>query len=61
MSDRITRATAALNQSPDVDPAKATRAEVAAMHAANLLAWTILTEGTDPPSRRGGNGEPSGG
>lgn len=55
---RVQRATAALDTAPDVDPAKATRAEVAATHAANLKAWTILTEGRDPPSRRGaGAGE----
>ncbi len=48
----IQRALNALNAAPDVDPAKATRAEVAALHAANLAAWAILTEGRDPPSKR---------
>ena len=52
--DRITRALAALDTAPDVDPAKATRAEVAAIVAANLAAWMVLTEGRDPPSQRGG-------
>ena len=56
--DRITRAAAALNTAPDVDPAKATRTEVAALHAANAAAWAILTEGSDPPSRRGADVEP---
>lgn len=56
-TERITRAITALDTAPDVDPAKATRAEVSAMRAANLLAWTILTEGRDPPSRRGATPE----
>ena len=50
--DRIRRALIALNTAPDVDPAKATRAEVAALHEANLAAWMVLTEGDVPPSRR---------
>lgn len=58
LRDQLTRAIAALDTAPDVNPAKATRAEVAATHAANLRAWTILTERRDPPSRRGtGAGE----
>ena len=48
----LQRALAALNQAPDVDPARATRAEVAALHGANLAAWIVLTEGDVPPSRR---------
>ena len=51
-ADRIHRALIALNAAPDVDPARATRAEVAAIHAANLAAWIVLTEGEVPPSRR---------
>ena len=54
-TERIDRAIEALNAAPDIDPAKATRAEVSALHASNLQAWTILTEGRDPPSRRGGD------
>lgn len=53
LDGRITRAIAALDAAPDVDPAQATRAQVTALHAANLAAWAILTEGRDPPSRRG--------
>ena len=49
---RIRRAILALNAAPDVDPARATRAEVAAIHAANLAAWVVLTEGDVPPSVR---------
>lgn len=52
-SDRITRAIAALDACPDVDPAKATRAQTSEAFTANLAAWTITTEGRDPPSRRG--------
>ncbi len=51
-ADRIRRAIVALNKAPDVDPAKATRTEVAALHAANEAAWIILTEDAVPPSRR---------
>lgn len=50
--DRIHRALLALNAAPDVDPAKATRAEVAALHRANLAAWMALADGDVPPSRR---------
>ena len=50
--DRVRRALLALNAAPDVDPARATRAEVAAIHAANLAAWMVLTEGDVPPNRR---------
>lgn len=50
--DRIHRALLALNAAPDVDPARATRAETAAIHRANLAAWMVLTEGDVPPSRR---------
>lgn len=51
LADRINCAIAALDEAPDADPAKATRAEVAATHAANLKAWAILSNGRDPPSR----------
>ena len=55
---RIARALAALDAAPDVDPAKATRAEIAALHRANMEAWTILSEGRDPPSCRAAVGGP---
>ena len=54
---RITRAIAALDAAPDVDPAKATGAQAEAAFAANLAAWQILAPDRDPPSQRGGRVE----
>lgn len=49
---RIKLAVAALNQSPDLLDGRVTRAQADAMRLANVLAWTFLTDGQDPPSKR---------
>jgi hypothetical protein len=51
-------AKAALLAAPDVDPAKATRAQVAELHAANLAAYELLADPA-PLSRRGDDREPA--
>lgn len=49
---RIKLAVAALNQAPDLPDGRVTRAQADAMRLANVLAWTFLTDGQDPPSKR---------
>lgn len=53
LRDRIARAVAELDAAPDsADPEKPSRREAKATADANLRAWTVLTEGRDPPSKR---------
>ncbi len=49
---QIRLAVAALNQAPDLPDGRVTRAQADAMRLANVLAWTFLTDGKDPPSKR---------
>lgn len=49
---KVRLAVAALNQAPDLPDGRVTRALAEAMRLANVLAWTYLTDGQDPPSQR---------
>ncbi len=49
---QVRLAVAALNQAPDLPDGRVTRAQADAMRLANVLAWTFLTDGQDPPSKR---------
>jgi len=49
---KIRLAVAALNQAPDLCTGRVTRAQADAIRLANVLAWTFLTDGKNPPSQR---------
>lgn len=51
-SDRIQMAVNALNTALDLPTGNPTKRQVQTIVDANLLAWTILTEGMHPPSKR---------
>ncbi len=57
---RAKMAVAALNQAPDLPDGRVTRAQADAMRLANVLAWTFLTDGQDPPSQRRASEAPEG-
>jgi hypothetical protein len=54
LRSRIRRAIAALDAAPDPASDEASKREAHRIQSANLIARTILAEGTEPPQRRGG-------